>query len=384
MKTLQLAPSSGVAGAERETYNLCRGLLGTGVEVVVVTSPGLRDEFARLRPTALYVMPGHVGRFLDRVRAYVRMVIFLRRVISVERPDVVHVQGSLARLLMLAGGRGVTTVETLHGVGLARGAAFQRVVSVASIALAALLFDEIISVSRPIHDGVPSYGAPSHYIPNSVDGEFFRFTPLDKKEKLVILVGRLIGVKNPGMLVDAVETIRTFVEQSGIKVKLIGDGPLRGQLERKIGAAGLNGSVSLEGSLGQDEVRDAMSKAFAYVSCSLSEGMSLALLEAMASGCVVVASDIPGNSAVVEHGRTGLLYPAGDPGRLGAMIQLAFRDAEASAGLARSARREFESRYDSGRAALAVARVYEAAIASRHSKGRGTRSDGPDGHLLAR
>ncbi|KAJ0067583.1 hypothetical protein NL108_008618, partial [Boleophthalmus pectinirostris] len=58
----------------------------------------------------------------------------------------------------------------------------------------------------------------------------------------------------------------------------------------------------------QRELHAAMKKCFAVVNSSLSEGMSAAILEAMHLGVPVVARDIPGNSAIVEHGITGLLY----------------------------------------------------------------------------
>ncbi|XP_073675894.1 glycosyltransferase 1 domain-containing protein 1 [Garra rufa] len=66
--------------------------------------------------------------------------------------------------------------------------------------------------------------------------------------------------------------------------------------------------VYLAADLSQEELHAAMQKSFALVNSSLSEGMSAAILEAMDLGLPVLARDVPGNAAIVEHEVTGLLY----------------------------------------------------------------------------
>jgi glycosyltransferase involved in cell wall biosynthesis len=364
-----LLPAKGAFdGAEWATYDLSKSLLSAGMEVVIVTSSDLKDEFAGLHPISIYVLPEYGGNLLKRIRSYSKMIVYLHRLISIEMPDVVHVQGSLARLLMLAFRGNRTIVETLHGVGLAKGEAFRRLVSRTSITLAAISFDGFISVSQPIHNMMSRIGARSYYIPNSIDGAKFKFVPLENKDNLIIFVGRLTDVKKPQTLVEAINLIHPFIVQQGIQVRMIGEGPLREDLELEISRLGLESSIRLEGRLAHEEVREYMARAYAYVSCSSTEGMSLALLEAMASGCLVLASNIPGNSAVIQHEKTGLLFDSLDPTELAGVIQRAFQQPSASKVLASNARDNFESNYDSRLTALRVIEVYEAA--RREGKGK--------------
>jgi glycosyltransferase involved in cell wall biosynthesis len=99
---------------------------------------------------------------------------------------------------------------------------------------------------------------------------------------------------------------------------LIGEGPQRDELFDLIGDLGFRYLICLPGSF--DEIDDVLAAADLFVLPSYSEGMSLSLLEAMAAGLPVVASDIPGNRAVLTHEREGLLVPPGDSGRLAAAI----------------------------------------------------------------
>ena len=330
-----------------------------GTEVVVVTSPGLKNGFLQLHPRAVYVLPEHGGNLLRRVHTYAKMVVSLRKIISRERPDVIHVQAKLARLLMLATVGDHVVVETLHGVGLMKGEAFPRVINRISDVLAAASFNEFISVSKPRNGQLSMFGTPIRYIPNSIDGEEYRFVPLDKKEKTVIFVGRLHDLKRPLFFVEAIGLIHPFLSQRGIQAKVIGEGPLKETLRETIERLGLGDLVSLEGQLPPEKVREHMARAYAYVTCSITEGMSLALLEAMASGCVVVASDIPGNSAVIQDQTTGLLFDGKDPSGLAHMIERVFEEPSMAAMLARNARDEFDSRYDAEQNTLIVMQVYK-------------------------
>ena len=138
----------------------------------------------------------------------------------------------------------------------------------------------------------------------------------DAGAPLVVYTGRLHPDKGLADLVRAWPPIATRWPQA--RLWLVGEGPQREELFDLIGDLGFRYHICLPGSF--DEIDDVLAAADMFVLPSYSEGMSLSLLEAMAAGLPVVASDIPGNRALVTHGREGLLVPPGDAGGLAAAM----------------------------------------------------------------
>jgi glycosyltransferase involved in cell wall biosynthesis len=100
-----------------------------------------------------------------------------------------------------------------------------------------------------------------------------------------------------------------------------------------------------------------------FVLPSLSEGISNALLEAMAQGLPCIATDIPGNRDLIRDGETGLLVPTGDPGALAQRIALLAGDEGLRASLGRAARRLVEVRFDIDSVAREYAALYRGLLA---------------------
>ncbi|MDA4115238.1 MAG: glycosyltransferase [Thaumarchaeota archaeon] len=217
---------------------------------------------------------------------------------------------------------------------------------------------EIISVSKPIFEQLSSFGVTSRYLPNGLDTSRFKFVRLDKKESLVIFVGMLEENKRPQLLVEAVSRIRPFIAQEGIKVRIIGEGPLRDTIKRRIDELGLEDCISLEGFLGTESIVDFMAKAYAYVSCSATEGLSLAMLEAMASGPVVVATDIPATRALITNTETGFTFPPDDADGLAQAIKFVFEHSSETSGVTARARKLVESTYEVRNGASELSRIY--------------------------
>jgi glycosyltransferase involved in cell wall biosynthesis len=231
---------------------------------------------------------------------------------------------------------------------------------------------EFVSVSKPIQNELSRLGVESAYIPNSVDGSKFKFVPLEEKENLVAFVGTLTKTKRPEFLVEAVNLAHKFVVQKGIQVRIIGDGPLKETLDRMITRLGLEDSIKLEGYLSSEKVRERLAQAYAYVNCSKTEGMSLAFLEAMASGCLLLASNIPGNQALIQNGETGILYDTKDSAALAESIRSAFLNRSSLGAVTKKARESFESEYDTLKAAANLTRLYDSLERSPRGSARET------------
>ena len=118
---------------------------------------------------------------------------------------------------------------------------------------------------------------------------------------------------------------------------------LKEPLWRQIDEAGLDGRVVLAGSF--DTVDDFLAAADVFVLPSLEEGMSRALLEAMAAGLPVLATDIAGNRAVVETEVQGLLVPVRDPEALAQAIDRLWSDPAFANLLGQSARARVEAEF---------------------------------------
>jgi glycosyltransferase involved in cell wall biosynthesis len=119
-------------------------------------------------------------------------------------------------------------------------------------------------------------------------------------------VGRLDRVKNLSLFLDAHAVLAA--RQSNVHAVIIGDGPERAFLEDQARHLGITTSVTFAGY--RQDVRALMAGFDVYLNCSLYEGVSLTILEAMAAGLPVVATPVGGNPEVVVDQETGLLVPA--------------------------------------------------------------------------
>jgi L-malate glycosyltransferase len=152
-------------------------------------------------------------------------------------------------------------------------------------------------------------------------------------QRVVLYVGRLEPVKGVSRLLAAWSAAP---RDKDLALLIVGDGPLRGDLERQAAASGIGASVRFLGS--HADVRPFYEIADVFALPSESEGFSNALLEAMAAGLPVVASDVGGNRDVVEHGVDGLLVEWEPPATAGRLVTLLLDDAEQRRRLGEAAR----------------------------------------------
>ena len=158
----------------------------------------------------------------------------------------------------------------------------------------------------------------------------------------VVAVARLSPEKGVDHLIRAIAIAAR--ECPSIRAEIAGDGPcLPGLIELR-NRLGLTDRI---GFLGQvHDVPSLFQRAALFVLPSLSEGISLTLLEAMASGAPVVATSVGGNPEVVQPNVTGLLIPAADPASLAAAIVQMMRDPTAANAMAQAGRGRVETLFD--------------------------------------
>jgi glycosyltransferase involved in cell wall biosynthesis len=166
---------------------------------------------------------------------------------------------------------------------------------------------------------------PVQIVPNGINFDLFRPEP-ERRAKVPTLlsVGRLHTQKNVDYLLNLVAALK---HKTVVRAQIIGDGPERSRLEAAAAALGIADSVQFDGWLPREAVRKAYQSATFLVHASSYEGMSNVILEALASGLPVAASQIPENAGLIQDGANGFLFdPNGDPGQLVDRISPLFQD----------------------------------------------------------
>jgi glycosyltransferase involved in cell wall biosynthesis len=258
------------------------------------------------------------------------------------KPDVIHAhtlffQTSLAAAIAqrLTGLPLVTTVqiaglEHLSQPARALGRTYEQTAGRFILSRSA----RVIAVSPSVRDHLLRLGtvpARITVIPNGVDLARFGILPrpvASDASPQVVFVGRLIGNKGPEKLLEAL--LELHREQVPFRACFYGDGPMRAELTARAKPAGA--AIEFAGQV--SDLAPRLGSAELLVRPSLTEGLPLALLEAMASGVCVIASDIPGNRDLVRDGVNGLLVPPRDHGRLKLAIRALLEDPARRARLA--------------------------------------------------
>ena len=165
---------------------------------------------------------------------------------------------------------------------------------------------------------------PVLVVSNGVDGSLFR-PPLESERNSpehrfrLLFVGRVHREKNLGVVLHQIAALPAMV-RAAIELQVAGDGAQRPELETLAASLGLTPQIQWLGWQKKSALPELYQRADALVNPSLYEGMPNVVLEAMASGLPVVASDVPGNRSVVSPGTTGVLFPLASPGELGVAL----------------------------------------------------------------
>ncbi len=285
------------------------------------------------------------------------MIWRLRRLMRRERFDVVHTHDDkpLIYAAPAAWLARVRRMHTQHHGAIPQFTWRQRLL----MRSAARLVDPFVCVS---HDSA-RYAAAQGVAPrrlrviwNGIDLDRFAFRGPQPTGPAVV-VARLTAEKDVQNLLHAVRQVVPILPQ--FRLEIAGDGPCRAELEQLAAELRIGAHVRFLG-----EVRDVpalLARARLFVLPSQSEGISLTILEAMASGLPVVTTKVGGNPEVVETG-TGVLVPPRDPAALAhGILRVAGNPDEAQL-MGRAARRRVEMHFDVRKMVEQYAGLYAACI----------------------
>ncbi len=248
------------------------------------------------------------------------------------RPSVLHTHnpaplrvGAAARILA----RVPVLVHSKHGRNYVAGEHLPSVLT----RLASQVSDMVVAVSNDAADFARLYDSVREHhlrvIHNGIDVAAFESAPRPRGNDPPrgICVARLNTVKDIPTLIEA--TRRIVNAEPRFTLDLVGDGPERARIEQLVRELHLEHAVNLLGF--RDDVRERLGQAHVFLLSSISEGISLTLLEAMAAGIPVVATDVGGNSEVIVSEETGLLVPPSNPVALANATLRILRDPELAA-----------------------------------------------------
>lgn len=310
---LQIIPSLDRAGAEKQMSLLARGLPPEEFEVYVCALSRGGPLEAELRQAGI---PVHVigKRWRADPQAYRR----LRRLIAELRPQVVHTWLFAAN----AYGRwaafccGVPVVVAAERCEDPWKGMLERLIDLYLARKTA----RIVVNSQAVRDFYLRYGVPAEklvVIPNGVGPvmpsstgrqELLAELGLPENCYLVGLIGRLWPQKRIKDAIWAADLLKVI--RDDVHLLIIGDGPQRHRLQRFRDQCHIRDKVHLLGH--RDDVPRILPHLDVLWCTSAYEGQSNAVMEAMAAGVPVVATDIPANRELLEHGVTGFLFPVGD------------------------------------------------------------------------
>lgn len=184
-----------------------------------------------------------------------------------------------------------------------------------------------------------------------------------------LFVGRLVKEKNLACLIRALGRLEPDARPW---MAIAGNGPMHADLVAMAAAAGLQADLNFIGE--RRDVTDLMQTADFLVLPSSQEGMSNALLEAMAAGCPVIASAVGGNRELVADQHSGLLFPNDDDHALGVCLRLLVTDPTLRTKLSKQAWEHAQAQHAVERMVSATAAVYERCLQA--PTGRGVRVGG--------
>jgi glycosyltransferase involved in cell wall biosynthesis len=376
IRLVQLTHDLRLGGLEQVVMTLCRTIDRDQFDVSVLCLWGLGEFAEQLQRDGIQVQQVPESRQGDR-----KSFLKLAKVLREKRIDVLHTHNTAAFLDGAAAGflaRTPTIIHTDHARDFP-----DRLRYMVAEHVASHLVYRVVGVSEHTTENLRRYERIPRRklltIPNGIDGARFR-VPVDRQA-----MRRALGVPQDAVVLgmatrltpqkDIETTLRALAlvvnRAPNLFLLIAGTGPLENELRNLTAQLGLSEHVRFLG------LRYDMPEVFAtfdvYVSSSLWEGLPMAILEAMAAGCAVVATEVGGVATAVQHEHNGTLVAPGNAPALAQAVYEMVADVPRRQRFAKASADIFAQRFD----AKVMARSYEALYARKPLPGQ----VGSDSHL---
>jgi glycosyltransferase involved in cell wall biosynthesis len=242
--------------------------------------------------------------------------------------------------------------------------------------------DRLIAVGDSVRQAlIYKEGLPASRIQviyNGIDLEPVNLTPRQRTELrgvmgatdqdfLIIQVARLDAIKDHPTALRVIAA--SAQENANIRLVIVGDGSEKSNIERQIVELSLNNRVTLLGK--RNDVPKLLAAADAFLLTSVSEGIPVTIIEALAAGVPVVSTAVGGVPEVIENDVSGFLAPAGDVGKLAASLVRLAKDPGLRDRFARQGAMRAISRFSENGMIDQYANVYDEALLSDYSRSHG-------------
>lgn len=367
MKVCHVAMGDLWAGAEVQLLALMKYLVrlsGFEWSVILFNEGKLADECRKL-PVPLTVIP-------EKDHSPITIAYLLAKTFRQVRPDIVHThkyKDSILGSIVARCVRVPHVVRVVHGMP-------EPFSGFKSLKMGGYTFvdkfvtgrfiDKIVAVSSDIQKVLSQIYGPDRVvcIHNGIDLESVCVTTqrsekrrewhIDDETFVVGTVGRLVPVKGHAVLLQALRILRDANHE--VTLLLVGEGPLRGQLEVEVQRLELTQSVIFAGH--QEQAYDFINMMDIFVLPSLHEGIPMVLLEALAMKRPVVASRVGGIPEVVLDNRSGMLVSPANAVELASALAEMIRNRRQAAEFGRVGRNQVEQEFDASVMADRIAGMY--------------------------
>jgi glycosyltransferase involved in cell wall biosynthesis len=389
IKIVRVISRLNVGGPAIHTVLLSQALNNDGYVDLLICgkisdSEGDMGYFAREKGVGCIVIP-ELKRDIsikDDAKAFIKLLAIIRR----ERPDIVHTHaakaGALGRLAAIISGVPVR-IHTFHGhIFDGYFSPFKAKVFLLIERIMALFTSTIVTVSGAVRDEIVNKlrltdGKRCVVIPLGLELDKFLRGDADGKPirkelgaddgtVLVGIVGRLVPIKNHDMFLDSAKSFLKKNPGADIKFAVVGDGEMRDYLERRVAELGIGGYVIFAGW------RKDLAAVYAGLDIvaltSLNEGTPVSIIEAMASGRPVVATEVGGVGDLITHGHDGFLVKSNDVEGFSDRLSELISSKEMRSEFGRSGRERVRYKYSKERLVKDMEALYEECIDKARSK----------------
>jgi glycosyltransferase involved in cell wall biosynthesis len=352
-------------GTQRQLLALLAGLDRARFQPFVAcfdTAGAWFDRLAELDiPATVFPIRGFAR--WDTLRKVVAFARWCRR----HKLDVVHSWEIYSNIFGLPGAAvaGVPVrIGSRRGLNPDRTAGQRRLQRLAYAAAHRIVANSEAAARLLRQEGVPP--ARVTVIPNGIDLSAYSPRPDRSPLRRVVMVAGLRRIKGLDVLIAA--AARIVASSPDTRFVIAGDGPERESALRHVRELGIETSFEFLGH--RDDVPAVLANADLFVLPSRSEAFPNAVIEAMAAGLPVVATQVGGIVELVQPERTGVLVPSDDPEALADAVMSLIADPDRANALGRTARQEIERQYSLSSMVARFEELYEAELATRSRAGR--------------